>query len=103
LCNLPTGYSQVWADCRTKALAPAVDITDSHRSRSPENPMTTPPTSLPVPGPAGYGDLMADRMGISGIAVGYRPREEMGRVSAGWPIFKQAQAAVDIHVSGWLM
>ncbi len=32
MCNLPTNCHRVWADCRTKALALAVDITTSHRS-----------------------------------------------------------------------
>src|SRR5262249_11678818 len=45
LCTLPTHDGQVWADCRTKAPAFAVDIASSHRSRSPENPISTPQTS----------------------------------------------------------
>ena len=41
LCSLPTKSRRVWADCRTKAFALAVDITNSHRSPSPESPMST--------------------------------------------------------------
>jgi hypothetical protein len=36
LCNLPTPSDQVWADCRTKTSALAVDITISHRHESAE-------------------------------------------------------------------
>jgi len=36
LCNLPTPSGQVWADCRTKTSALAVDITISHRHESAE-------------------------------------------------------------------
>ena len=41
LCSLPTKSRRVWADCRTKAFALAVDITNSHRSPSPESPVST--------------------------------------------------------------
>jgi len=36
LCNLPTPRGRVWADCRTKIPALAVDITISHRHESAE-------------------------------------------------------------------
>ena len=36
LCSLPTKFRPVWAECRTKAFALAVDITNSHRSDHPE-------------------------------------------------------------------
>jgi hypothetical protein len=36
LSNLPTGYGRVWADCRTKAAAPAVDVTGGHRTGRPQ-------------------------------------------------------------------
>jgi len=49
LCSLPTNFRRFWAECRTKAPAVAVDMSSSHSSHSPENPMSTPQTRLSAP------------------------------------------------------
>ena len=56
LCNLPTWNRAVWADCRIRTFALAVDITTSHRSNlRGDDPMTTRPAGLSAPGPAAAG------------------------------------------------
>ena len=56
LCNLPTNSHRVWADCRTKTFALAVDINSSHRTLSwRENVHPRPPSPPPPPLPDGPG------------------------------------------------
>jgi hypothetical protein len=89
LCSLPTKFRPVWAECRTKAFALAVDITNSHRSPSPESPVST--DRRLVERQARPAPCLTRQHGRARTGPAQTPRATRARHSAGAPGLKGAR------------